>query len=329
MKTRDLASRRRVIDLLKKKCFKTEDLSEEAEVPIRTLWRILGELKTLGLVYKKGVYWTWCRYKKPWKGNVVMYDIAIKHAKDLLPGFLALIADPPQSRRFPVDNHISPELKEFAESHLKTAPSYQSTYINLIEYRRLESKFDELYTEEIEKMLQGLRGKILTPNRLKITSGNNFLNQELDGFFFGSQTRKRDIPYALGPFDTKEEISDVLGVYKIISTGLLFQTDKTKKWYLLRPIAVDVDSHKTLKKLDDFIQTKEEMINVYGDLTRQIHMLKLRIDHGQPLDEDSHCEICPNIIIKEEDTPQKNQCVAHEQLRMIKVDAGNSGEFYQ
>ena len=300
MKTRDLASRRRVIDLLKKKCLKTKKLSEEADVPIRTLWNILGELKKLGLVDQKKNFWTWRRDKKPWKNSPFMYDIAIKHAKDLLPGFLALIADPPQSRQFPVDNHISPELKEFAESHLKTAPSYQSTYNNLIEYRRLESKFDELYTEEIEKMLQGLRGKILTPNRLKITSGNNFLKQ-----VFGSQTRKRGISYALGPFDTKEEISDVLGVYKIISTGLLFQTDKTKKWYLLRPIAVDVDSHKTLKKLDDFIQTKEEMINVYGDLTRQIHMLKLRIDHGQPLDEDSHCKICPNIIIKEEDTPKK------------------------
>ena len=300
MKTRDLASRRRVIDLLKKKCLKTKKLSEEADVPIRTLWNILGELKKLGLVDQKKNFWTWRRDKKPWKNSPFMYDIAIKHAKDLLPGFLALIADPPQSRQFPVDNHISPELKEFAESHLKTAPSYQSTYNNLIEYRRLESKFDELYTEEIEKMLQGLRGKILTPNRLKITSGNNFLKQ-----VFGSQTRKRGISYALGPFDTKEEISDVLGVYKIISTGLLFQMDKTKKWYLLRPIAVDVDSHKTLKKLDDFIQTKEEMINVYGDLTRQIHMLKLRIDHGQPLDEDSHCKICPNIIIKEEDTPKK------------------------
>lgn len=300
-----IGKRRKLLDFIKEKPRKRSELISKFVKPKSfsesTFKRITTELELLGDIEKKNGYWIWCGYKKPWTGNLVLLDFAVKHAKNLLPGFLALIADPPQSRyHFTGDNHISPELKKFAESHLKTAPSYQSTYNNLIEYRRLESKFDELYTEEIEKMLQGLRGKILTPNRLKITSGNNFLKQ-----VFGSQTRKRGISYALGPFDTKEEISDVLGVYKIISTGLLFQTDKTKKWYLLRPIAVDVDSHKTLKKLDDFIQTKEEMINVYGDLTREIHMLKLRIDHGQPLDEDSHCEICPNIIIKEEDTPQK------------------------
>ena len=108
MKTRDLASRRRVIDLLKKKCLKTKNLAEEADVPIRTLWNILGELKKLGLVDQKKNFWTWRRDEKPWKNSSFMYDIAIKHAKDLLPGFLALIADPPQSRyHFTGDNHIS------------------------------------------------------------------------------------------------------------------------------------------------------------------------------------------------------------------------------
>lgn len=309
MKTRDLAARKRVIDLLKKKCLKTEELSTEAQVPIRTLWRILGELQTFGLADKKDGLWIWCKDIKSWQGNPVMYDIAIKHAKDLLPGFLALAEDYPQGRYQDTgDNkYVSPEqaeeLKEFAESHLKTAPSYQPIYNKLIEFRRLKSKFNELYNGKVEKIWQGLRRKILTSNDFQVGEpkkkpSKSWFRKLFPEVIFAN----RDIPYVLGPFDAKQEIFDALSVYNIVSTGLLFQTDKTKKWYVLGPLAVSVDSHKTLKKFDDFIQTKEEKINVSGDLKREIHMLKLRIDHGQPLDEDSHCKICPNIIIKEEDS---------------------------
>ena len=263
-------------------------------------------MKTLGLVDKKDGSWTWCKDTKSWKGNLVMYNIAINHAKDLIPGFLSLVEDYPLGRYQVTDEErVSPKqaeaLKEFAESHLKTAPSYQSIYNNLIEFRRLKSKVGELYTEKIEKIWRGLRGKILTPDRFQVGEPRKKPSKSWFRKLFPEvDLVKRDISYALGPFNTKEEISDVLGVYKIVSTGLLFQTDKTKKWYVLGPIAVDVDSHKTLKKFDDFIQTKEKMINVSGDLKKDIHMLKLQIEHGQPLDQDSRCKICTSIIIKEE-----------------------------
>lgn len=299
--------RKTVIKLLMEKCMTTNDLRKESEIPRRTLYRILDELQP-DLITKKDGCWIWCRYKKPWRKNEVIYGIVINHAKELLPGFLALLEDQPQTRyHITGDKYISPEqsekLKEFAESHLKTAPSYQSIYNNLIEFRRLKSKLNELYTEEIEKMLRDLKGKILTPDRFlnwkpKEKPSKSWFRKLFPEVFFV----KRDIPYALGPFDTKEEISVVLGVYKIVLTGLLFQADKTKKWYVLGPIGAGVDSHKILKKLDDFIQTKELMINVSGDLTGELDMLKLQVEHGQPLDDNSYCGICPNIIIKEEDS---------------------------
>ena len=305
-----LNKRKMLLDFIKEKPRQYSELVSEFVKPTSfsesTLKRIREELVILGVIERKHDCWTWCGYKKPWKGTVVMYNVFLNHAKDLIPGFQALAEDYPMGRYQTTDDkkYVSPEqaesLKEFAESHLKTAPSYQPIYRNLLEFRRLKSKHNELYTERVEKMMRALRGKILTPDRFQILEPKKKpSNSWFKKLFPETVHVKRNIPYALGPFDTKKEIFDVLGVHKIVPT-CLSQAGTQRKWYVLGPLAVGVGSHKTLKKLDDFIQTKEEMINVSGDLKRDIHMLKLQIEHGQPLDEDSYCKICTNIIIKEE-----------------------------
>ena len=306
-----LTKRRKIIDLIRSQPQKYGEISKKTDIPGATVARILKELKSLGLVKKvhtkKGIYWTWCRDTKPWQGNLVLLDSAVNHAQKLIPGFLALAEDYPQGRYQTTDDkkYVSPEqaegLKEFAESHLKTAPSYQHIYKNLLEFRRLKSKFAELYTERVEKMMRALRGKILTPDRFQIleskkkpsTSWFRKLFPEVDYV-------KRDIPYVLGPFETREDIIKLLGVPLLKHKGF-FQLHQTKKWYFCGPIELGANS-ESMKKFDEFIQTKEEKIIVQANLTRQIWILKLQIEHGQPLDKDSHCKICTNIIIKEEDS---------------------------
>jgi len=59
MKTRDLAARKRILDLLKKNCLSVPEISKQAKVSLRTTYRIIEEFEALGEIVQENGLWTY------------------------------------------------------------------------------------------------------------------------------------------------------------------------------------------------------------------------------------------------------------------------------
>lgn len=280
----------------------------ELGIPEKTLSRVLKDiLEFIGLAKKENGYWTWYTYLTEYNASELPF--IVKHSKQLLPGLEALLAYRPQGRyQITTSDYVSPEeidqLKKYADSHLKTAIAYQPIYANLVKFKNLKSKLEKISTEGIDKMLRGLSGKIVTPDPFMLRTRKKEPSQSwLRKLFpeWNVRTFKEDIPYLLGPFKTEEEILDLLGVSEVNHNGV-FQTNKRKEWFVIGPVNLVLNSQKDLKTLDEFIQTKNLMMNVYQEFAGQIMTLIMRVEADQPLQ--GKCGGCPSFKISEHEGSQ-------------------------
>ena len=205
-------------------------------------------------------------------------------------------------------------MSEFLEEHLQTG--HPQIYKNLVNFRNLTVELEKLKECEEIQFVKKMQGKHSNPDRMTMLSKNpsglvlvplprndsskvdRFKRKVLvpvrnDPIKVNCFKRsKREIPYILGPFETKEEINSLFTAYERV-----FQSEK--KWYVLGPVQL------ALKGVKGFIKTQETRIEIYGDLNKKLGKLKLRIENGQPLD--GHCGLCPDINIKEKQQPKRNQ----------------------
>ena len=267
-------------------------------VPEKTLTRVLKDiLEFIGLAKKADGYWIWYAYDKPY--NSFTYEIALKHSRELLLGFAALLeANPKNLLHYregkyqaksdatfgePRDRGTSYRLSEFLEEHLQT--DYPQIHKNLVNFRKLSAKLEKLKECEEIQFLKKLQGKNLGADRMMMLGWEK---EPTESWFQKLSSRmglfkdKREIPYMLGPFETKEEITSLF-----VSHGHILQRDE--KWYVLGP------AHLTFKGFNDFRKTQETTTEVYGELSKKLGILKRQIENGQPLD--GHCKLCPSIII--------------------------------
>ena len=303
---------KKVIELLKKKTMTAKELLEQtgiAKKNKKSLYRILKELDDLGLVKKRKEdgRWIWYEYAKSYT-NGFMYEIALKHAKELLPGFTALLDTNPQtllnyrtkgttpkgpryqlekSDESSADARIkSYRFSEFLEEHLQTG--YPNIHKDLVNFRKLSAKLEKLKQSEEAQILKKLQGKILGPDRMMIFNREKKPAKSWFRKLFPSVNLvKWDVPYVLGPFASEEEITSLIGTYDYEA---IFYLKKEKKWYVKGPIYP-----RTFNGFNDFVETQKSITRTYQELAAKLLLLKMRIESGRPLLGD--CRLCPRIII--------------------------------
>jgi len=102
---------------------------------------------------------------------------------------------------------------------------------------------------------------------------------------------RNDIPYVIGPFKSKEEITR-LRAYNIDyrkAMKLKGNFEKSAGWYIIGPVHMP-------PTFNEFFETQKLMPTAYGKLGEKLLELKIKVESGNPLAGD--CRACPNITIK-------------------------------
>lgn len=264
--------RKKVIDALRNKPMRHNELVKKVGIPEKTVDRILHELKFMRLAIKrKDGYWSWYEYSQI-DLTLEEQEKLLEHAEKLKPSFDAIL------------NREQEEDRKFAEKHLQTG--YPVIYEKLVKFERLEAKLMKLRKSRAGKVLKKLEEKYVPEENLSI------------GFRFGKRPRKgwlRKIipketvlakvdrpPYAFGPFDTLEEIKEIFTTFKVnarVSSG------SSGKHYILGPIQ--------LYELEKSIGIQNQMYEAFQELAGAICLLMLRVEHGTPLE--GKCLLCPPL----------------------------------
>lgn len=274
-----------IINTIRKNPSEWKDL-HKLGIPEKTLQRYIREYlgeKGVNLVKKKGRFWVWCGYEYPKKHSPEEHDIAIKHAKDLLPGLQPLLeTDPgpllsfrlqpyPQSLKklkrpymhfeptvvaidVPTkDDIIKLKLKlekynlsVYIEEHLRTG--YPEIYQNLINFRRLFPKVQEM-RQRLKVCTKNMKGEI-----------RRVINRKEKELILRLVERPPLLGEEVTPLFLNKEDEDFFNV---------------------------------------FFQTRKSMLENYQKLAAGLHLIRMSVEHGwNPLE--GRCKICPNVIIKKE-----------------------------
>jgi len=320
-------ARKSVIDVLKDgRVLKTKELVAEAKVPIRTLWRILKELKTYGLVEKRDdKYWVWSEYENRWEGSPIEYKALTGHAIDLIPGFRELInAFPdfwfPWYSSYTQFNKTNKEkemqdtlfsfqklppyeklsiLSECAESHLK---AYPKIYENLRICKSLNEKYEKADINT-KQLLNTVGSAVIMIKEITPEIEQNF-NVTKKGLI------EEGIPYILGIWTNLPEIfrlkksprfklskSSLINDHK----GYVSLVDPYGENHIMGvkgPIKgnFDTEMFEEIIKMIPFVREPS------GELVKQIYQLVSQV-HLQPLK--GHCKQCPNIKIESESSSKR------------------------
>ena len=317
MKSRDLTARKSVIDVLKSgEVIKTQVLSEKADVPIRTLWRILDELKKLGLVNQKDKkYWVWSEYENRWKGSPQEYKVYMNHAKALIPGFKELLNTfpdfwfpvyytylqfKPMNKNGETSNtmfsyqKLSPSeqlsiLSERAESHLK---AYPEIHENLRICKSLKEKYKkaDIKTQEL---LNIVGGAVIPIEEVHDLSSNFNVSKK--------RLIEEGIPYILGIWGKLPEIFLLKRSRRFKSRESQLITGHKGYVRFVEPYEHHIVGVKGPIKGNFDTEVFEEIIKsipfvkeAAGELAKQICDLIFQI-HQQPLR--GTCKWCPNLKI--------------------------------
>lgn len=306
-----LTKRKKVIDLIRNQSQRHSEILEKTGIPESTVNRILKELKSLGLIrrIKKEVhdYWVWIDHETLWQGSHQTYDIAIGHAKDLLPGFQNLLTygiffeNATNHYWYDIPEPSIPFkklsiLSKCAENHLK---AYPTIYNALTSYRSFSDKYKDAEGTAAGKLVNMLRDFYVINNR--------WLTWHWERMCPIKDLITEGVPYVLGPLskdDVKRLTKMQRGInfqknnFPLITSHAGIKLLRNDLWFIKGPVQGRFDQ----KEFEELLQTYVSMKEVYEELTSRISVLKLRVQH-QPLE--GRCELCPNIIIKEE-APQKN-----------------------
>ena len=157
------------------------------------------------------------------------------------------------------------ELYFAAKEHLR---SYPETCAKL-------EKFEKFFDGRVRELLRKHGSKIRTPDTFMLLDPVKVKGKGLlGGLFSTTEFKRRKVPYMLD-FGDHPEIKDI---------------NELKK----------TEEYKELMELREFLDdTKKfnERFEVYGELARDLAVLSLRIEMGEPLE--GKCSLCPNIKIKE------------------------------
>jgi len=331
-----LRKRKEVLDLITEKARQYSELVELASFSESTLKRVLEELEKLGLIENEGHYWRRRGYKYPKEYTPEEYNAAVGHTQDLLPGFDALLEINTQAlleerEKFFQDhfNLVTPHdqitrarqerlfLSKLVEQHLQIG--YPKIYDNLAEFRRLNVETEKLNKRELAKFFKKFKQKLIGPDRFflmnwKKKEPNSRLKKLLR--IPEQKMFRENIPYTLGPFETEEELAEVtkfliapqIRIREVDNDcmfNIMYPLDEKANlkrkvnYFILGPVQIKASN---VKAINVFSKTLDSMAEVYGELAKQLYSLKFQVRH-QPLD--GHCDLCPNIIIKEQ--PPKNE----------------------
>ena len=295
--------RKKILDLIKEKPRQYGDLVKLTSFSESTLKRILDELQKLGDIEKKGSRWVWCRYIYPKEYSPYEYNVAIGHAKDLLPGFLALLelnSEKPselatphgQITRYRQECYF---LSKFAEQHLKTG--YPDIHDNLVKFKTLKAKIAELKACDIARFTEKFRHKYLGSDHIiSYYQKKKEPKSWFQKLFPEWKTVIDNIPYAFGPFDTKE-LAEAMKFLDADRTGLMkLERKKVVSWLIVGPLILKASNENV------FIDANRSMVEIYGELAKQIHILKLQAQR-QGLDGD--CDLCRQKVVIKKEAPEK------------------------
>jgi len=265
--------RKKVIDALREKPRKHNELVRKVGLYEKTVDRILNELSFMGLAIKRNDgYWSWHEYSRTDLAPDEQKNL-LDHAMKLKPSFDAVL------------NREQEEIREFAEKHLQTG--YPGIYEKLVKFKRLEAKLVKLRKSREGRVLKKLEDKYIPEEKI---FGN---------FSFGKRPRKgwlRKIipnevvlvqedkpPYAFGPFDTLEEIKEIFAAFKV--QARVSERGASGGYYIWGPIQ--------LEELEKSIKIQNQMYEVFQELAGAIGLLMLKVDHGTPLE--GKCLLCPPL----------------------------------
>lgn len=268
-----LIRRKKVINILRKKRIRHNDLVRESEIPETTVERILKELKILDLADQDRedgiVYWAWYEYATVFSSEE-QFKRAIDHSRKLLPG-LEVILRTQEGKGEKEDTE-----RECVEQHLSSGYPKISTKLNKL--RKQETELGELKKGKIKELLDGLQSSE------DIEIGPYVYFQGLRPVYDLSSWFINQILLRKPP-----------SVY-VVPSYHIEGKDKKKVEEMGRKIeqlikAIDQN------ELDDLAKLQDEMLRIHTEVAGDIHRLIWRIDHGQPLK--GKCDLCPKIEIRE------------------------------
>lgn len=295
-----LLNRKKVIDCLRDRRMKFGTLKTKTGISESTLSRILKELKILGLAEKTSGYWTWYAYKKKYHPRLA------EHAKKHLAPGLAALSPSYVPTRYTPDNQDPNvvaldsasrdikrlnQLKEYALEHIRSG--YPTIDNLLSQFRNLKSKLDKMQTEEVVKFVRKLEQEKTVRRLISFY----WKKKPPDSWFrrlFPDRklSIKQQMPFVIGPFNSKEEIAKAFIEHNIITPNIVQAVDK--KWYITEPFWL-VPRKREKGKVDvgNFLETRQTLMQVSESLAGEISKLLLKIEFGYHLD--GECELCREI----------------------------------
>ena len=257
---------KKLIDFLKRKTAKPKELLKETGIPERSLFRILKELEALGLAEKReDGYWAWYTCKRKYNPGLA------EHAKQLAPGFEAVLPFYVHTRYTVGDNYLPMEkvneFKKYALEHIRKG--YPVINSSLTQFRKLKSKLDKMQTKETVKFVNKLEREGKTKNA-----------------------------YLLGPFETEEELRDIMEKYDITVHAL--HRAENGGWFMEGPIYLGK------VEVANFLKTREALMQVNESLSAQIGKLLLQIEWGY-YHLDGECELCSEIAFADTSVPESDE----------------------
>jgi len=176
--------------------------------------------------------------------------------------------------------------KEYTEQHLRTG--YPKIFAQLQKLREQRDKLQEVQQNKANELLQKLQGKVRTPDQfmlmdLKKKEPTSWLRK----LFPEYDLVKRKIRLMYGPFDTQEEVEEILD--EADAQNPIVTTDDGK-CYILGPIFVRDPKMKT------FDETMEKIIETWQGFAGDIVRLIMKVENNTPLE--GKCEGCPEVRIK-------------------------------
>jgi len=317
MKQPNIIARKKIIDILKDgKALKAKELAIKTDIPIRTLWRILKELKTCGLAEQRpDKYWVWSEYENRWKGSPIEYKACIGHGINLIPGFKELINNAvpefwfPQYIRF---NQMDEEtekvgtlisypklptytklsiLSECAENHLKR---YPTIYENLRICKSLSEKYKKADINT-QKVLREVGGAVTMIEKVDPSFEQNF-NVTKKGLI------EEGVPYILGIWIKIPKIFRLKRSWLKSNSSPLISSHKGYVSFVgfenhICGVKGPIKGNFDTETFEEIIKMIPFVSEASGELAKQIYQLVLQIPQ-QPLK--GHCKLCPNIKIESE-----------------------------
>jgi len=294
--TRKLVVMRKIIDALKEKCHKKEDLKVLAkkafpklspEALRKRISRYQTELEKLGLVEKRGDKYCWYIYINDFK-NREDVNIKLQHSRKLIPAMKSIAGITwPRYVMTPSEEYVSADdrmiLERCVEDHLRV---YSEIWKLLEDYKNMMKKGKkkrELFcTNLMEELREEFKKEsIVEPNkesRYRSFVGNNLPLLICSHILFGSPSRLN------------------LEGEKICFGDSLVAKGKHLFSRVEEFVKCKTEDEFNVKAAKQIGLIERDAAKIRLELEQEIRKLILRIESSEPLL--GGCEICPKVYIE-------------------------------